>query len=540
MNRLRIVFSIVLLSSLVPAMWTAILSLTNDERTSAEVRNENVLRMDVIWPFGSLHPVDGSDSGSSALFPLLYDYLVNPGLPDSPMEAGLAVDWVYDRENLTWTIKLRKGARFHDGRPVRPADVKYSLMRILGKGNPGLLSTLERIDPAGEDTLKIVLNKDDADFLGKVRNTEILPEPVDGEIRGDELPIGSGPFRFGYKIGEKEVGLVANEDYFGGRPPLDKIVFRYEPRVEESWARLLRGKTDIVNWMNPADYSMIREYRDMFHFFKSFGVQYTILLYNTHDPLFADPDVRTALALAVDKEYIVRDILLGFGVIAAGPVPVDDPIHTPDVQPVPYDPPRALALLESRGWCPGSGGYLEKEGKPFRFTASIPKDDAIMRKVAEYLVIAFNDIGIRMRLDFIPMDALMDKYVFNRDFQAVLTSLGAGDPRRPETLARMWLPRDGKGSEVGCFEDPRLTSLLQGTLSEDDPERGKILFRDSESLIASLQPGTFLYQKVTIDVVSKRVRLPIPFSYSIHGVYGLRRAWILPEATAGRESEMMP
>ena len=65
---------------------------------------------------------------------------------------------------------------------------------------------------------------------------------------------------------------------------------------------------------------------------------YTILLYNTNDPLFSDPKVRLALSHAIDREYIVKKILGGFGIIAVGPMGVNSPYHNPDVKPIPYDP----------------------------------------------------------------------------------------------------------------------------------------------------------------------------------------------------------
>ena len=111
--------------------------------------------------------------------------------------------------------------------------------------------------------------------------------------------------------------------------------------------RLLAGETDIAQEISPKNYEMIQQYKTGFILINTL-YYYTILLYNTYDPLFSDPKVRWPCTHAIDREYIVDDILKGYGKVANGPMGVDSPYHNPEVKPVPFDPKRPGPFKRSR------------------------------------------------------------------------------------------------------------------------------------------------------------------------------------------------
>ncbi|RLB83130.1 MAG: hypothetical protein DRH17_03495 [Deltaproteobacteria bacterium] len=486
-------------------------------------KNENVLRYDVSAPFTSLNPTYVYASGSNHIFPLLYSYLFVPNA-NGELEPDLALKWTYDSESFTWTIHLRKDALFHNKHPVTSRDVQYALEGVLKNNRPALFSLIDRIFPLSDTVICIGLKRNDPEFLQKIWDMEILPQPHEDKIDYYNHPIGSGPFRFKYRKGEKEVCLEANKDYFHGRPSIDRVVFYFQPDKEKSWTRVLSGETDIAQEISPKNYEMMKQYGKRYYFDLYPLRWYTILLYNTTDPLFSDPRVRLAFSYAIDRAYIVKKILRGFGRIAVGPMGVDSPYHNPEVQPIPYNPKKGLALLKQAGWSyDHEGRYLEKGGKGFEFTILVFKESQIEKKVAQYLQICLNDLGIKVRLQSVPFEELKRRYYRNNQFQAVLTEL-RGVYRDPEFLKQSWSFDRPKRSEAGSFEDPEVTRLICQALDEKDPFKQKALFYKIDARIQALQPGTFLFHKTAIDVMSKRFKLPFPFSLTHEGIYRLRYA----------------
>jgi len=498
--------------------------------------NENVLRYDVNAPFTSFNPAIVKFSGSNHLFPLLYSYLF---VPDSSgkLRPDLATKWVFDPEKLQWTFHLRNDAVFHNNKAVTSKDVKYSYQKWIKNFRPNLSSVIDRISLLSDTALCIHLKKEDPLILQKIWYFEIFPHPNGEEIDYYNHPIGSGSFKFKGRIDNKEIYLEANANYYNGRPSLDKIVFYYQPDKEKAWTRLLAGETDIIQEISPKNYEMLKQYQDRFYFDNYVLRYYTILLYNTYDSFFSDIVVRQALTYAIDREYIVKNILKGYGKIANGPMGVDSQFHNPDVKPLPFDPQKALALLKKAGWCYDTKTRcLYKDGNPFEFNLFVFKESQIEKKVARYIQLCLNDLGIRVRLQALAFEDIQRRYLRNNQFQSVITEL-SGIYHHTEYLKTFWSNTTEGRSKAGCFEHTEVNRLIKKAFEEKDPKKQKEFFYKLDALITSLQPGTFLFQKTAMDVMSKRFSLPHAFSLAHEGIYRLKYAslnqdWKYPQRRA--------
>ena len=504
-----------------------VLSCGNSGKDPFHSNSENILHFDVPSPMRSLDPRDDYyELGGKCVFPLLYSRLIMLG-PDGEAQPELAVKWTCDCENLTWTIHLRDNAFFHDGRRVTSRDVARTVERFSNEDVHPNPPEVERTVILSENSLAFVLKWNDPDFLWKIARIAILPADVPKRRDSFIPPMASGPFRFDRRTGEDEVRLVANENYYLGRPSLDGIVFHYVEDRERSWARFLSGKTDVATEIYPKDREMMDRYRDRAYFNESILQFYTLLLYNVKDPLFCDPRVRWALSHAVDTGHIVRKILRGFGVPARGPAGVNSPYADDGVAPPSYDPEKSRELLREAGWSLDEGGRcLWKDGKRFEFTIAVFEGDQTHKRVAEYLQLCFNDIGIRSHIEALPYPELIRRYAGNSEFQAVLTDF-KGAYQNPMIMAFLWAPSQESRSSMGCFADSRVTELLSSAVRETDPDRRKHLVRRADALIISLQPATFLYHKTALDVMSGRISAVGPFSFDILHVYQLKDARIV-------------
>jgi len=490
------------------------------------VRNGGTLRYDVFLPIGNLNPAEEQPlSGATAVFALLYSFLCVPN-EHGELEPDLADSWTYDPATFSWTIHIRTDALFHNKRRVTSDDIKYSLEAGLKNARFSLFSKVDRITALTDTSIGLTLKEHDPRFLEKIWYVEIIPKPRPDDPINLDHPIGSGPFKFSYRKGETELGLEANPDFYFGRPRLDLVIFYYQSDPERSWANLLSGKTDIVHHLYPKDYEMIQKYQDRFYFNLRVVNRYALLLFNTHDPLLSDSKVRLGLSYAINKDYIVKTILRGFGVVSVGPMGVNSPYHDPGVEAVPYSPKEGLRLLQEAGWSyDKEGRYLQKEGKYLEFTVLVVDEHQMGRRIAQYLRISLNDLGVKVHLQSLPGDELVRRYWSNSEFQAVFTEF-KGAYSDPEILQILWSPCYGGESVAGRFEHPEVTDLLNEAVHACDTNTKKECFYKLDSLLTRLQPGIFLFHRVALDVMSKRISIPFTFSLDYAQIHQLRLATI--------------
>jgi peptide/nickel transport system substrate-binding protein len=307
------------------------------------------------------------------------------------------------------------------------------------------------------------------------------------------------------------------------------VIFYYIPDREASWVRLIKGETDIAGDLTLKDYKIIEQYADRFYFSRALYSYYTILLYNTRHPLFENPMVRRALTHAIDRDYMIQNILDGMAEVVAGPMGNESLWHDPDLNPLPYDPPLALELLKKPGWTPDpQTRCLMKNGKCFEFELLLSSGSETDLKLARYIQLCLNDIGIRVHLKSSTIDELNARYYQNTKFEAVLTNLD-NRVRRPEELFALWITSDGTRSKTGGFDSPEASRLAHLAMDATDPETQKALFQQFDRLIAGLAPGSFLFQKTYIDAMSKRFLLNGPFSFDVPGVYRITSARLRDE-----------
>lgn len=453
---------------------------------------QNVLRYDVNAPFTSLNPAEVSCSGSTVVFPLLYSYLCVPN-PKGELEPDLAEKWSYDSETRRWKILIRKNVRFHDGRLLTSKDVAYSFNNVLRRVLPAHFQLIEKISCPSDTEILITLKGDHARFLHNIWQAEIVPQDEIKTIDYFGHPIGSGPFKFRSRDGEREIVLEANREYYGGSPAIDQVVFFYQADKEKAWARILSGHTDIAQELSPKDYEMMRSYKERYYFDVYLPDYYSVLIYNDNDELFADPRVRLALSYAIDRNYIVRSILGGFGEVGTE-------------EAMRFDPGKALSLLRRAGWVyDKTRCRLEKNEKPFQFCIFIFEEQQIEKRIAAYLQLCFSEIGIQTEIKTEPFQSIAARYHKNKDFQAIMTEY-AGSYR--EFLKRAACPVANDHSNHPEVPWARISA------GQDD----------LKDLTGDGCTYTLLFQKMAMDGMSRRFNLPFPFTLTHQGIYRLKYA----------------
>ncbi len=299
-----------------------------------------------------LDPRLGTDQGAEYVFELVLEGLLDKR-PDGTFVPGLARSWEVLDGGRRYRFHLRRGARFHDGRPLGAADVAFTFDTILDGSvkspKRGALGPLLRVVAVDATTADFVMREPWGALLVNLgAGLGIIPAGTTPE-QMDRHPVGSGPFRFARR-GADRVELVAWDGYAGGRPPLDRVVLREVPDATVRALELEKGSVQLVVNAFPPDTVALFARRPGFHVLQSPGANYVYLGLNMEDPVLRDPRVRRAIALAIDRPRLVRTVWRGEGRPTETLMPPGHWARDEALVPIPHDPAAAARLLEAAGF----------------------------------------------------------------------------------------------------------------------------------------------------------------------------------------------
>jgi peptide/nickel transport system substrate-binding protein len=298
----------------------------------------------------TLDPRGAFDAETAHVQQLVFDTLLRKG-PDFDLVPGLAVAWEETPDRLTATFQLRPGVRFHDGRALTARDVAFTFGSLAagGLGKSSAFAALDRVEVLDDLTARFVSKRPNPGLLVDLVAVGVLPEGSGDEAT--RAPVGTGPFRVAAPYaGEGDLRLEAFREYWEGAPAFDGVDVRVVPDASTRAAAVLGGEVDLVvsPGLAPEAYASFEAHSGEIVVVDGpgGGVQFVVL--NTERPELADPHVRRALALAVDRDAAARALLGGRARLAASPLP---PGHwaAADLPPTPFDPTEARRLLAGVG-----------------------------------------------------------------------------------------------------------------------------------------------------------------------------------------------
>jgi peptide/nickel transport system substrate-binding protein len=336
-----------LLTSL--ALASGALGCRSDRRPSPPA--EDVLVVGLESAPVHLDPRVGTDQASEYVSHLLLDGVIDK-LPDGSLVPGLAASWEALEGDRRVRFRLRPEARFHDGRPLTATDVAWTFNTILDgtvtTSKKGALGPLERVEVRDAHTVDFVLREPWGALLDNLVAAQgIIPAGTTPE-QMQAHPIGSGPFRFVSRTADR-VEVAAWDDYPWGRPPLERVVLREVPDATVRALELEKGSVQLVLNAFPPDTVAYFERRPGFAVVQKPGANYVYLGLNLEDPLLADRRVRRAIAMAIDRERLVRTVWRAQGVPTETLLPPGHWARHDGLPPIPYDPAGAARLLEEAG-----------------------------------------------------------------------------------------------------------------------------------------------------------------------------------------------
>jgi peptide/nickel transport system substrate-binding protein len=295
----------------------------------------------------------------------------NQPYPELATEVPARSNGGISKDGRTITYHLRKGVKWSDGMPFDADDVVFSTAVVNNPANNevGRLDQIAKVDAPDKFTVVFHLKKpyspSAASFFSSCcANPSILPKhllaryPTINNVPYNSLPVGIGPFKFERWDRAKQVVLVANPLYWRGRPKLDKIIYKIVPDRDALLAQLAAHKVDMWYQFSGAYLARIQALGP-YTVFRQPSYAYSHYDFNVTHSAVADPVVRQALRLALNRQELVDKVEHGVGVVQDSVTPVTAPYFI-DSGTTPYDPAKANALLDQAGWPRGADGIRAK------------------------------------------------------------------------------------------------------------------------------------------------------------------------------------
>ncbi|HEX6512248.1 MAG TPA: ABC transporter substrate-binding protein [Chloroflexota bacterium] len=310
---------------------------------------------------------------------------------------GLAESWSTSDDGLTWTFKLRKGVKFHNGEDFTSEAIKYSIAKLQDEKSTRrvYLTAVKEVRTPDDLTAQIVTTKPAPSlpiYIAQI--VDIYPPKYMAQVGDDEFnkkPVGTGLYKFVDWQRDQQVTLEANKSYFGGAPAYDRLVFRIVPEPSTRVAELLAGNVQVINFPPVQQLDQIASSGSAAAP-SSKGTQIYHVILRTDRKPFDDKRVRQALNYAVDVEAIMKQLYAGRATRLAGPIPPHAFGYDPDLKPYAFDIAKAKQLLADAGY---SGGLS------FKMDLGIPSQ-AEGKQLADALSGFWKQAGINAELA--PMD----------------------------------------------------------------------------------------------------------------------------------------
>jgi peptide/nickel transport system substrate-binding protein len=479
---------------------------------------------------------------------LLYDRLAQIGpnmitIGDQGFTPQLAEKWEWSPDSLSIVFHLNPRARWHDGRPVRASDVRFSLatMKNPATGSPAapLITNIDSV--AVRDSLTAVAyfkRHTPEQFYDFVYQVLVMPEHVLGNTPAGELKtaeaarggIGSGRFRLVKWVPGQRIELMADTANYRGRPKLDRVVFSISPDYAAAVTRFFSGDADFHEQLRPEHLAKIAS-DTMRRSVRYPNFQYTYLAFNLVDPtnpaqpnpIFSDRAVRRALTMAVDRRAMLRNVFDTLGQPLYGPFPPSVSVADSTIAQLPYDTAKARALLDSAGWVMGPGAVRVKNGRRLEFALSTPSSSAPRHAYSVLLQEAFRRIGVAMKIDETDAGSYGAKQA-KRGFDAELASYGT-DPS-PTGFKQSWGTSGIKeGSNFPAYSNPMVDALLDSAAASFDFAHTRAYARRAFETIVEDAPGIWLYQPLTVAGIDKRIHVG---AMPADGYWGGMADWWIP------------
>ncbi len=427
------------------------------------------------------------DAASERVRTLMFNSLVKKN-ENFDYVGELASDIKRSDDNLTFTFTLRDGVKFHDGRPF----------------TSGYIKSVEAPDAR---TLVVTTTKPWTGLLPNLVPVAIIPK--DNYETQKDHPLGTGPFKFiSYDSSQQVVDLQANPDYWDGAPRISALRVRVISDTNALQAELRSGRVDIAplpTSLSPDAIKLLGQDPKL-QVLQFTGSNLYVLTFNCSQPPLNDVRVRQAIAYAVDREGMIRDLLLGQGKIAHSILPEESWAYSPG-HTYSFDPAMAKKLLDEGGLKdPDGDGPRMRFAKPVVFKVS--GSNVSGKNYAGVMQNYLKNIGVPMAIETAELNTLFDE-LRRGNFQ-IFYGQWVGGNQDPiffkDLFATSEIPTETRAARNRSrYSNKELDALIDEAVNTFDREKAKVLYARIQDIVTRDVPVFPLWYQANIVIAQKNV-----------------------------------
>ena len=450
----------------------------------------------------TLDPANAGDLGGSGnTITMIFEGLVEY-TPELEIRPALATKW--EVKDTVWTFTLRTGVKFHDGTSFNATATKAHFDRLLGAEKPlranQWVPFVDKVEVVDEATIRFTTKFVDGYFLPRLADTSAyIVSPDAFKKFGKDISknaVGTGPFKFVEWMKDDRITLARNDDYWGDKAYLDKVVIRPVPDAEARAIALESGDAQLVSGLNPEQVARLQGNTKLLVIQKPTTRNQFVGMASLKKP-WSDVRVRQALNHAIDKESIVKNLFLGTAEVLNGAVAPGVADHVP-VSGFAYDVVKAKALLTQAGFpngfsatLVGTKGQIAKDFELQQFLQQQLRAIGVDVKIeslenAKYLEL------LRMDPAVSPLEMWMDNWGGVNAADVIENRYGC-DSFRP------------KGNNTAGFCDRSVSDLTSQASRTTDPVKRLALLKDAQEKVALAAPSIWLFVSKSIQASEKRL-----------------------------------
>jgi peptide/nickel transport system substrate-binding protein len=449
----------------------------------------------------TLDPAMATSSEDFKIADWVFDGLVRFDGPTTKIAPALAESWERSEDGLSWTFRLRKGVKFHDGTPFTAEAVKVSFERQFIKDHPsysprfvrweGKLGPMTSVEVVDEHTLKLNFKQPQPALLYNLAIYPAFiasPTPIAGKPEGMmEKPVGTGPFKFVRWEKNNLIELVRNNDYWGEVPKVERLIVRVIP---ENDVRLLALQKGEIHLTDDVPFNRINDLKaDPALDIQTVGaIGFSGLWLNVEKGPLKDIRVRKAIQKAINRDRVFKVTFFGLGELGQQAMPPGEVGHSGNLPKYDYDPKGAKALLAEAGFPNGFDLQFMAFANPRPYFPSPTDGIAVIQA-------DLKAVGIRANVSM----ATWSDWITRRragDFGMTIGGWTASTVD-PEGVITPVFHSDYIGADnASRFKDPKVDSLLdqaRGTYDETERQR---LYAEAMNVIADQAVAVFLAHPV--------------------------------------------
>lgn len=472
-------------------------SSTNPMKQSDVHATGRVLTIGTTADIESFDPHNNANTVSEAVLVNMFDYLLKNDNNQHKIPV-LATSWKQTDDN-TWRFNLRRGVHFHNGDLFTAADVKYTLERVAKdtslKQN-SYFKNIAEVRVIDDYTVDIVTDGPDPLLLNRLCKTGagMLPSKyidTNGIAAFLNQPVGTGPYKFGKWMKNDRVELIRNDDFFGGKPKWDEVVFRALPESASRVSALLAGDIDIATGLLATDSKRINEAKGKTIVKAPIQRVLQIILRMSEGSPTADPKVREAIDLAINKQSLVNSIAGGAGIVTRTSVtPGNFGADLSLYKQALYNPSKAKQLLQAAGY--------STSGPEIHLSAS-----STYKEYASRISAMLDQVGFKTKLDVLEPGAFMERYDSKTFKEAFMIGIGNSLFDASNNFNRYL-----KSAAVGetDYNNPKTERLLQAAATNTDITVREKQYQEVQQILAVDRPAVYLFQMEGIYGMDQRVR----------------------------------